>query len=57
MQAQYETMYSYFGYTGVTAIWFRQTGDFVYPKILQLSNDSHLYHAGMSTDYQNGLPI
>ncbi|MBQ7173517.1 MAG: histidine phosphatase family protein [Clostridia bacterium] len=47
-----------FGYTGVTAIHFKVYGDgMVYPKILQLSNDSHLYHAGMSTSYQNGLPI
>ena len=41
-------------YTGVTAIEFKVNGDgVVYPKILQLSNDSHLFKAGMSTAYCN----
>lgn len=28
-------------------------GDLVIPKVLQLSNDSHIFAAGMSTDYHN----
>jgi probable phosphoglycerate mutase len=46
-----------FGHTGVTAIEFREHNGIAIPKILQLSNDSHLYHAGLSTDYQNRIFI
>ena len=40
------------GHSGMTVIEF--TGeDLVIPKTLQVSNDSHIFAAGMSTDYQN----
>ena len=34
---------------------FSETDGFVYPKVLQLSNDSHLYRDGILTGYQNRL--
>ena len=52
------------GYSSYTIISFDQSGymyktneDFVFPKILQLSNDSHLYKENLSTDYHNTLKI
>ena len=42
------------GHTGVTVIRIEGSeGERVMPKILQLSNDSHLYKEGLSTKYQN----
>ena len=44
------------GFSGVTVIEFRAAGkdaDFCVPKVLQLSNDSHLFREGLSTKYQN----
>ena len=42
------------GHTGVTVIRIAGAeGEIVMPKILQLSNDSHLYKEGISTKYQN----
>ena len=38
-------------FTGVTVLEFRDEPGVVYPKVLQLSNDSHLYHEGLSTRY------
>ena len=44
------------GHTGVTVIYFEPQGDTI-PKVLQLSNDSHLYKENLTTDYQNGINI
>ena len=42
------------GHTGVTVIRISgKQGEQCMPKILQLSNDSHLYREGVSTKYQN----
>jgi probable phosphoglycerate mutase len=42
------------GHSGMTVIEFSGDG-FVVPKVLQLSNDSHLYREGLPTDYQNRI--
>ncbi len=39
-------------HTGMTVIQF-EGNDLVIPKMLQLSNDSHLYHDGLPTNYKN----
>ena len=41
-------------YTGMTVIQFEGDG-LVIPKVLQLSNDSHLYRDGLPTDYNNEI--
>ena len=41
------------GHTGMTVIHFPEQQGWVVPKILQLSNDSHLYREGLPTCYQN----
>ena len=41
-------------HSGVTVIEFRGS-EFVIPKVLQLSNDSHLFASGISTDYCNRI--
>lgn len=46
-----------FGHTGVTVINFENKNGFAYPKILQLSNDSHLYKEGILTGYHNRIDI
>lgn len=45
-----------FGHSSVTVITFGEEGD-VYPKVLQLSNDSHLYKEGILTGYNNEIDI
>ena len=45
------------GHSGVTVIHFENMNGISIPKILQLSNDSHLYHEGLSTDYQNRIQL
>ena len=40
--------------TGMTVIKFDREGDKIIPKMLQLSNDSHLYREGILTGYNNG---
>lgn len=45
------------GHSSVTVIEFKKTGELVFPKVLQLSNDSHLYKEGVSTKYQNEIDI
>lgn len=45
------------GHSSVTAIHFDDSHDFVVPRILQLSNDSHLYREGILTGYHNVLDI
>ena len=44
-----------FGHSSMTVINFEQHGNFAYPKILQLSNDSHLYRENILTGYQNKI--
>ena len=46
-------------HSSVTAIYFHKepNAQFVYPKILQLSNDSHLYKEGILTGYNNGVRV
>ena len=41
-------------HSGVTVIEFRGS-ECVIPKVLQLSNDSHLFASGISTDYCNRI--
>ena len=43
------------GHTGVSVIDFTEKDGYVYPVILQLSNDSHLYREGILTGYQNQI--
>ena len=43
------------GHTGMSVIDFTENDGFVYPRVLQLSNDSHLYREGILTGYQNQL--
>ena len=43
------------GHTGMTVIDFTEQNGYVYPKVLQLSNDSHLYREGILTGYQNQI--
>ena len=43
------------GHTGMTVIDFTEKDGYVYPRVLQLSNDSHLYHEGILTGYQNRI--
>ena len=42
------------GHSGMTVIEFSDT-DFAIPKVLQLSNDSHIFAAGIPTDYQTRI--
>lgn len=43
-----------FGHSSVTVIDFETSdGKYVYPRVLQLSNDSHLYKEGILTGYNN----
>ena len=44
-------------HTGVTVINFEDEGGFAYPKILTLSNDSHIFRDGLPTKYINGVYI
>lgn len=45
------------GHSGVTAIRFEEQEGLVIPRVLQLSNDSHLFRAGLSTRYQNRIDV
>lgn len=40
-------------HTGVTVIDFPETDGYVLPRILTLSNDSHIYNEGLPTKYNN----
>lgn len=44
-------------HSGVTVIEFRNNGEMVIPKVLQVSNDSHLYKEGLPTRYANEMYI
>ena len=45
------------GFTGMTAIYFENTSGLCIPKVLQHSNDSHLYREGLGVKYHNRIPI
>jgi probable phosphoglycerate mutase len=45
------------GHTGVTVVYFDEKNPVSYPKILQLSNDSHLYKEGILKGYQGWIDI
>lgn len=42
-----------FGHSSMSVIDFRQNGKYVYPKVLQTSNDAHLYRDGLMAGYGN----
>ncbi len=42
-----------FGHSSMSVINFEQNGQFVYPKVLQVSNDAHLYRDGLMSGYHN----
>lgn len=42
-----------FGHSSMSVIDFQQHGKYVYPKVLQSSNDAHLYREGILTGYHN----
>ena len=45
-------------HSSVTVVDFgRESHKIIYPKVLQLANDSHLYKEGLLTGYNNGLRI
>ena len=43
------------GHSGMSVIDFSEKDGYVYPRVLQLSNDSHLYREGILTGYQNQI--
>ena len=45
------------GFTGMTVIYFENTNGLCIPKVLQHSNDSHLYREGLGIKYHNRIPI
>lgn len=45
------------GHSGVTVIYFNEKNKVAYPKILQLSNDSHLYKEELLKGYQGKIDI
>lgn len=45
------------GHSSVTVINFEEKDGYVYPKMLQMSNDSHLYKEGILTGYHNCIDI
>ena len=44
-----------FGHSSLSVIRFTEQGGYVYPKVLQSSNDSHLYREGLLTGYNNEI--
>ena len=42
-----------FGHSSMSVINFQQNGEYVYPKVLQVANDAHLYREGILTGYHN----
>jgi probable phosphoglycerate mutase len=53
----YPTFCSHFdlGHSSMTVIEFKEFDGIAIPKVLQLSNDSHLYREGILTGYENRL--
>lgn len=46
-----------FGLSGMTVIEFSERSGFCIPRVLQHSNDSHLYREGLGTKYHNHIPL
>ena len=44
-------------WSGVTVIDFEEENGYVYPKMLQLSNDSHLYKEGLNVLYNGSIKV
>ncbi len=44
-------------HTSVTVIWFDESKEMIYPRVLQWANDSHLYKEGILTGYNNSIDI
>ena len=44
-----------FGHSSMSVIQFNEHHRYVYPTVLQLSNDSHLYREGIITGYHNSI--
>ena len=44
-------------HTGTSVIAFEDDKEFTYPKLLQHSNDSHLYKEGLMTGYNNAIKL
>ena len=44
-----------FSHSSMSVIDFKKRGKFIYPKAIQLSNDSHLYREGILTGYNNSV--
>lgn len=42
-----------FGHSSMSVIDFQQHGNYVYPKVLQVANDAHLYREGILSGYHN----
>ncbi len=42
-------------FTGMTVIEFDESNECIVPRVLQLSNDSHIYKEGLPTNYKNRL--
>ena len=42
-----------FGHSSMSVINFERNGEYVYPKVLQVSNDAHLYREGILSGYHN----
>ncbi len=57
LQIPYPIVTSHFdmGHSGMTVIEFQARDGIAIPKVLQLSNDSHLYRERLLTGYQNGI--
>lgn len=45
------------GHSGVTVVYFDESKAFTFPKVLQLSNDSHLYKEELLKGYQGWIDI
>lgn len=43
------------GHTGMTVIEFKEEGGIAIPRVLTLASDSHIYHEGLPTNYQNKI--
>ena len=44
-----------FGHSSMSVINFEAHGKYIYPRVLQLSNDAHLYREGILTGYHNTI--
>ena len=44
-----------FGHSSMSVIQFNEHPQYVYPHVLQLSSDAHLYREGILTGYNNGI--